>query len=66
MEYTELISEHYGLSKFPEKVSEAMAYVPFQEENSPIYSAVQGFSVGTMYPSLNKPFYGNKCGGKNE
>lgn len=62
MEIKDIIAEQYGLEKFPESTSEAMAYVPFQKNNAPTYSPVQGFSSGTMYPSLTKPFYGNKCG----
>lgn len=63
MELKEIINEQYGLSKFPENTSEAMAYVPFQMNNSPTYTPMQGFASGTMFPSLNKPFYGSKCGG---
>lgn len=66
LEFTEIIKEQYGISKFPEKTPEAMAYVPFQSENAPTYSPVQGFASGTMYPSLNKPFYGSKCGVHND
>lgn len=66
MELNEIIKEQYGLSKFPEKNSEAMAYVPFQPDNAPTYSPMQGFASGTMYPTLNKPFYGSKCGAHND
>lgn len=66
MELTEIIKEQYGISKFPENVSEAMAYVPFQPENSATYTPMQGFASGTMFPSLNKPFYGGKCGVHND
>lgn len=66
LEFKEIINEHYGLSKFPEEPVEAMAYVPFQMNNSATYTPMQGFASGTMYPSLNKPFYGSKCGGMND
>lgn len=66
MELTEIINEHYGLSKLPENPVEGMAYVPFQMNNSPTYTPIQGFASGTMFPSLNKPFYGSKCGGHND
>lgn len=66
MELKEMINEQYGLSKFPEDTSEAMAYVPFQMNNSATFSPAQGFASGTMYPSLNKPFYGSKCGVHND
>ncbi len=63
MEINEIIKEKYGIPRFPEKTSEAMAYVPFQQNDPKTYTPVQGFASGTMYPSLNKPFYGSKCGG---
>ena len=66
MELTEIIKEQDGLSRFPEKTSEAMAYVPFQPDNAPTYSPMQGFASGTMYPTLNKPFYGSKCGAHSD
>ena len=46
----------------PKRTSEAMAYVPFQQFDSPTYSPLQGLESGTMFPVLNKPFYGKKCG----
>ena len=53
--------------KFPEKTPPAMAYVPFQESNPKTYSPVQALDAGTIFPELNKPFYGKRCGGvKND
>ncbi len=66
MEISEMINKQYGLSEFPENTSEAMAYVPFQMNNAKTYTAAQGFSAGTMFPSLNKSFYASKCGGSND
>ncbi len=66
MEIKDIISEQYGIPMFPTEVSEAMAYVPFQPMNPPTYSPSQGFVSGTMFPSLNKPFYGSKCGAHND
>lgn len=66
MEINDLINEQYGISQFPDKVSEAMAYVPFQMNNAKTFTPAQGFVCGTMYPSLNKPFYGSKCGDRND
>ncbi len=63
---SEMIDETYGLSKLPKKTSYAMAYVPFQQEDSEVYSADQGFSQGTMFPELNKPFYIGMCGVTND
>ena len=66
MEITAIIKDHYDLSAFPQSTPEAMAYVPFQMNNSATYTPMQGFASGTMFPSLNKPFYGNKCGVVND
>ena len=66
LEISDIITEQYGIPKFPDKTPEAMAFVPFQQYNSPIYSANQGLESGTMFPALNKPFYGSKCGGNND
>lgn len=66
LEFTEIIKEQYGISRFPENTPEAMAYVPFQPENAPTYSPMQGFESGTMFPTLNKPFHGSKCGVHND
>ena len=63
---SEMIEETYGLPMLPKEKSYAMAYVPFQPENSEVYSADQGFSQGTMFPGLNKPFYIGMCGEKND
>lgn len=66
MKLSEMINKQYGLSLFPEETPYAMAYVPFQQEDSKIYSADRGFVMGTMYPDLDKPFYGGKCGDGND
>ena len=62
MDIIEIMAEKYGIAPFPDKSVEAMAYVKFQPENAATYSPTQGFASGTMYPTLNKPFYGGKCG----
>ena len=61
LEITAILKEQYGLPAFPQATPEAMAYIPFQMNNSPTYSPTQGFASGTMFPTLNKPFYGSKC-----
>lgn len=67
MEVFETIMADYGLSPLPNDTVEAMAYVPFQQHNSKTYSPAQALEVGTVYPVLDKPFYGSKCwGGKND
>ena len=62
LDIKEIISQQYGISSLPKRTSEAMAYVPFQQFDSPTYSPLQGLESGTMFPVLNKPFYGKKCG----
>lgn len=44
---------------FPAVTVPAMAYVPFQQFNT-IYTPEQGFDNGTIFPDLNKPFYGRR------
>ena len=61
MDIKEIISQQYGIPCLPKRTSEAMAYVPFQQFDSPTYSPLQGLESGTMFPVLNKPFYGKKC-----
>lgn len=63
MEIIETIMQSYGISPMPDKMSEAMAYIPFQQYNSKLYSPAQALESGTAYPILNKPFFGSKCGG---
>ena len=46
-------------SELPPNPVVAMAYVPFQKDDT-LYSHEQGFVSGTMFPVLNKPFKG--CG----
>ena len=57
----------YGISPLPKDTVEAMAYIPFQMQNSKTYAPAQALESGTIYPILDKPFYGSKCaGGKND
>ena len=37
----------------------AMAYVPWQEWED-VYELCEGFEIGTIFQSLNKPFVGYK------
>lgn len=43
--------------QFPEEFSLAMAYIPLQQKLK-IYPDDEGFDKGTIFPELNKPFYG--------
>ncbi len=63
MDFFKDVMTSYGLSPLPSKTVEAMAYVPFQPNGAETYTVTEGFEAGTMYPSLNKPFYGAKCKG---
>ena len=66
MKLTEMIRQQYGIAELPENPVSAMAYVPFQQEDSKIFSPDQGYMLGTMYQELNKPFFGSKCGDGND
>ena len=67
MEIIEMTMQSYGLAPLPSRTVEAMAYVPFQQYGSKTYSPAQALESGTVYPVLDKPFYGSKCqGGKND
>lgn len=66
MKLSEMINKQYGISMLPEETPYAMAYIPFQQEDAKIYSPDRGFVMGTMYPDLDKPFYGSKCGDGND
>lgn len=67
MEIFDSVMTEYGLSPLPKDTVEAMAYVPFQQFNSKLYSPAQALEAGTAYPILDKPFYGSKCsGGRND
>ena len=62
----QLQSSGFFIDPIPSDAAETMAYVPFQKNDSEIFTPAQGFALGTMFPELNKPFYGSKCGGSND
>ena len=67
MEIIDSAMAEYGIPSLPKDTAVAMAYVPFQQFNSKLYSPAQALESGTAYPILDKPFYGPKCsGGKND
>lgn len=45
---------------FPKNTPPAMAYVPYQQWETP-YDAEVGLSRGTVFPSLDKPFIGEEA-----
>jgi hypothetical protein len=50
------------MPKLPSDVVVAMAYVPFQTELV-TYKSSEALSNGTLFPELDKKFYGGKCCG---
>lgn len=40
----------------------AMAYVPYQQWSSSLHSAERALDTGTLFPVLDKPFYGRRGG----
>ena len=50
------------MPKLPSDVVVAMAYVPFQTELV-TYTSSEALSNGTLFPELDKKFYGGKCCG---
>lgn len=63
MDFIKEVMYSYGLKSLPDNTTEAMAYVPFQPNGAESYTAVRGFEAGTMYPALDKPFFGSQCRG---
>ena len=44
--------------RLPAMAPLANPYVPFQEENPPVYEGKKGFVRGTLFPGLDLPFMG--------
>lgn len=61
MDMLEKTMSQYGISRLPNDTEYAMAYVPFQPHCPKLFSANQGYEMGTMFEALNKPFYGARC-----
>ena len=57
------VMQEYGISPLPKDTVAGMAYVPFQSHSPATYHPIQGFENGTMFKSLNKPFFGKDCDG---
>lgn len=45
----------------PEELSLAMAYIPFQTYGD-VFPAEKALEAGTLFPDLDKPFYGRRGG----
>lgn len=50
------------MDKLPDDIVVAMAYVPFQTELI-TYKSEEAICNGTLFPELDKKFYGGKCCG---
>ncbi len=47
------------ISSLPENPVNAMAYIPYQQWGE-TYEASAGYNQGTIFPVLDKPFYGKR------
>ncbi|MBC8534779.1 spore coat associated protein CotJA [Clostridiales bacterium NSJ-40] len=47
------------MAPLPENMVVAMAYVPFQQF-SKVYTPEKALDNGTLFPELDKPFYGRQ------
>jgi hypothetical protein len=57
----------YGITPLPDDPQVTMAYVPYQIDGSEkIYSVEKGICMGTMFPTLNKPFQPNNIKGDDD
>lgn len=62
----ELQNSDFMIRPLPEKTTEAMAYVPYQNAGR-LYAPEQALASGTLFPELNKPFEpGRKSGGYDD
>lgn len=52
--------KHQPKSAFPADPALAIAYVKWQELGS-VYEPEKGFAAGTIFPCLDKPFYGRRA-----
>lgn len=50
------------MPKLPTNMISAMAYIPFQTELI-TYKSCEALENGTLFPELDKKFYGGKCCG---
>ena len=52
------MQEHGMFGRLPAMAPLANPYVPFQQENPPVYEAKKGIVRGTLFPGLDLPFMG--------
>ena len=51
---------HHQQSAFPDDPALAIAYVRWQQLDN-VYEPEDGFLHGTIFPDLDKPFYGRRA-----
>lgn len=51
---------HHAKTPFPENPALAIAYVRWQEMEN-VYEAEEAYTRGTIFPELDKPFYGRRA-----
>lgn len=51
---------HHAKTPFPENPALAIAYVRWQEMEN-VYEAEDAYTRGTIFPELDKPFYGRRA-----
>ena len=51
-------TQDQGFGKLPAMAPLANPYVPFQQENPPVYDSKKGIVRGTLFPGLDLPFMG--------
>lgn len=51
------------IDPIPDNAVVAMAYIPIQTDTSR-YDSMRALSEGTLFPSLNKPFFGGRWRGR--
>lgn len=49
-----------GLSPLPKDPVPGMAYVPYQKWDAQLHSLDRALDAGTLFPILDKPFYGRR------
>lgn len=52
--------QHQNKQPFPENPALAIAYVRWQEMGN-VYEPEEAYSRGTIFPDLDKPFYGRRA-----
>lgn len=49
-----------GVTPLPTAPVPGMAYVPYQQWSDALHSAERALEAGTLFPALDKPFYGGR------